>query len=146
MPKIAMPLRDRHLIIRYLGGAPDVALPGSNLAVSAPRASTPGASGASLYATWCAGCHGAAGNGDGPNARFLPVAPARHADSRVTAKRSDDFLYDMIAAGGAPMGRSARMPAFGATLSSDDLRRLVKHIRALCRCTAPAWTTDGDGR
>jgi mono/diheme cytochrome c family protein len=38
------------------------------------------------------------------------------------------------------MNRSPRMPAFGATLSSAEIRALVRHIRALCRCEGPAWS------
>jgi hypothetical protein len=37
------------------------------------------------------------------------------------------------------MGASARMPPFGETLSAEDIRLLVSHIRELCRCRQPAW-------
>jgi mono/diheme cytochrome c family protein len=57
--------------------------------------------------------------------------------------RPDDALYDTIAGGGAIMNRSARMPAFGTTLSPAQIRALVRHIRTLCRCTGPAWSSDG---
>lgn len=145
MPKAAMPVRDRDLIIRYLGGTPTGALQGADPAQSTPAAirATEPASPAQVYATWCAGCHGARGDADGPNARFLPVPPARHSDGRLTATRTDDYLYDIIAVGGAPMARSARMPAFGASLSPDAMRGLVRHIRTLCRCDGPAWSKDG---
>jgi mono/diheme cytochrome c family protein len=38
------------------------------------------------------------------------------------------------------MNRSARMPAFGATLSAAEIRALVRHIRTLCRCEGPTWS------
>jgi hypothetical protein len=38
------------------------------------------------------------------------------------------------------MGRSPRMPAFGATLTSAEIRALVRHIRTLCRCEGPSWS------
>lgn len=145
MPKAVMPVSDRDLIIRYLGGTPPGAsqgvdpAPSAVVTVRATDAATP----AQVYATWCAGCHGARGAADGPNARFLPVPPARHADGRLTAVRTDDYLYDIIAVGGAPMARSARMPAFGASLSPEVMRGLVRHIRMLCRCEGPAWSKDG---
>jgi mono/diheme cytochrome c family protein len=60
--------------------------------------------------------------------------------------RSDDALFDAIGGGGAVMGKSARMPAFGATLSSAEIRALVAYIRALCACRAPAWSVDGSRR
>lgn len=95
--------------------------------------------GPALYARHCAACHGATGDGDGPNARHLPVRPTRHASAEYMARRSDDALHDAIAAGGRAMGRSARMPAFGETLSHAEIRALVGHLRALCRCAQPAW-------
>lgn len=142
MPRTRMPDSDRRLITRFLGG--DVAM--QNVAVREPAAATPApadANGAALYATWCAGCHGITGRGDGPNAKALPVPPARHADAATMSQRPDDTLYDTIDGGGAIMNRSARMPAFGGSLSPTQIRTLVAHIRSLCRCVGPAWSRDG---
>ena len=93
-----------------------------------------------LYQRWCASCHGHNGSGDGPNARYLPVPPAVHSSPSQMSARSDDALYDVIAAGGAAYGRSARMPAFGQTLSPTEIRSLVATIRELCSCAGPAWS------
>ena len=142
MPRPRMPDSDRRLITRFLGG--DVAM--QNVAVREPAAATPApadANAAALYRTWCAGCHGIAGRGDGPNAKALPVPPARHADAATMSQRPDDTLYDTIDGGGAIMNRSARMPAFGGSLSPTQIRALVAHIRSLCRCVGPAWSRDG---
>lgn len=142
MPRTRMPDSDRRLITRFLGG--DVAM--QNVAVREPAAATPApadANGAALYRTWCAGCHGITGRGDGPNAKALPVPPARHADAATMSQRPDDTLYDTIDGGGAIMNRSARMPAFGGSLSPTQIRTLVAHIRSLCRCVGPAWSRDG---
>ncbi len=54
--------------------------------------------------------------------------------------RGDDALFDTIGGGGAIMNRSARMPAFGGTLTSVQIRALVRRIRILCRCEGPAWS------
>lgn len=138
MPDQPMPAWTRELVVRYLAqGAtgPDVpSLPAASPAAPAI------ADGSVLYGKWCAGCHGTGGNGDGPNARRLPIPPARHADANAMALRPDDSLYDVIAAGGLAWGRSPRMPAFGATLSDAEIRALVARIRVLCRCQAPAWS------
>ena len=101
---------------------------------------------AALYGRWCASCHGAQGRGDGVNARALPVPPAVHARAATMGERPDDSLYDIIAGGGRVMGRSARMPAFGATLSHDEMRALVGHIRSLCKCEEPVWARRSAGR
>ena len=77
MPRVPMPASVRELLIAYLSAG---ALPGALLA-SSPRVSDSSPrSGASLYARYCVACHGERGAGDGPNARYLPVRPAMHAD------------------------------------------------------------------
>jgi len=144
MPRTPLPSSTRALLIRYLAHAPEAPAPRPALGPTAAKVA-PAASGPALYAKWCAPCHGRQGGGDGPNARYLPVRPAAHRDGRVFSQRSDDQLFDAIAAGGAAMGRSARMPAFGATLTTPELRALVAQIRALCRCRAPAWSTVSHG-
>jgi mono/diheme cytochrome c family protein len=138
MPRIAMPAATRALVVRYLANGVSVAAPSAVTAVAMGDTS-----GARLYARTCAGCHGTIGRGDGPNAPHLPVPPAVHASREAMAARTDDRLYDAIAAGGEPLGRSARMPAFGGTLSPAQIRALVRHIRALCACDGPRWSTDG---
>ena len=150
MPRTLMPEGTRALVVRYLvertraaTRAPDAAPPAR---ATAAGGADPDTSGARLYARWCAGCHGARGAGDGPNARALPVPPAAHASAAEMGRRTDDRLHDAIAAGGEPLGRSPRMPAFGATLSPAQIDALVRHVRTLCACAAPRWSTDGTAR
>ena len=99
--------------------------------------------GARLYATRCAACHGVRGEGDGFNAPFLPVPPTVHADSAAMSLRPDDTLYDGIHGGGWILGKSHRMPAYGASLNDAQKRALVAHMRTLCRCQGPYWSRDG---
>jgi mono/diheme cytochrome c family protein len=140
MPRTAMPNKSRDLIIRYLGGeASGRRAPGPMPQAPGPN-SVPTPDPNRLYATWCASCHGATGKGDGPNAANLPVKPAVHSSREAMSARPDDSLFDTIASGGAVMNRSARMPAFGGTLTSAEIRALVRHIRTLCRCEGPAWS------
>ena len=120
-------------------GSESVATVGE-VAAARPDTTTPGAA---LYQSQCAPCHGAGGAGDGFNAPFLPVAPTAHADSAAMSLRPDDTLYDGIHAGGRILGKSHRMPAFGASLDHAAKRSLVAYIRTLCRCAGPAWSRDG---
>jgi mono/diheme cytochrome c family protein len=138
MPLATMPATTRDLVIRFLSRD---ARPGSvvpPLSAGLPVAAR--ADAAALYARWCANCHGATGRGDGPNAKYLPVRPAVHASEAQMRDRPDDSLYDAIAGGGAVMGKSARMPAFGETLSRGEIRSLVAWVRTLCKCEGPAWS------
>ncbi|MEW5915242.1 MAG: cytochrome c, partial [Gemmatimonadota bacterium] len=100
-------------------------------------------SAAGLYARFCAGCHGTTGAGDGPNAQYLPVRPAPHRASAAMSQRPDDSLFDTIAGGGEIMNRSPRMPAFGQTLTAQEISSLVRYIRSLCDCEGPGWSRDG---
>ncbi len=144
MPKVPMTPTTRTLVVRYLAGRD-----GGGAAVdSAPGGVGPRqeADGSTLYAHFCAPCHGALGGGDGYNARYLPVSPTVHADSAYMATRSDDVLYDAIFAGGYVMNRSHRMPGFGQTLSPTEIGALVRHLRTLCNCEGPAWSRDNLSR
>lgn len=143
MPRVPMTEGTRELIANYLlqpDGSPmrDTAgVPvGSRAAAPAPGDA------AALYGRFCAACHGMRGGGNGFNAAFLPVRPARHASKTSMATRSDDALFDTVFSGGYVMNRSNFMPPFGATLTRDQIWALVRYIRSLCRCQGPAWSRD----
>jgi mono/diheme cytochrome c family protein len=139
MPRVRMPKRTLDLIVTYLAGEPGggaARAPGPAPAQPVPATSREPEA---LYRRFCAPCHGEGGAGDGYNAARLPQRPTAHSSRRAMGARSDDALYDAIAAGGRVMGRSPRMPPFGATLSPEEIRGLVRYLRALCRCEGPAW-------
>ncbi len=146
MPRVPMPTSMRTLVTRYLGGRVGAATTEASAAPSAPPISPSSESGAAIYARYCVACHGERGRGDGPNVRHLPVQPARHADAVLMSARSDDRLFDAIAGGGYPLGRSVTMPPFGATLSRAQIWLLVGHLRTLCRCAGPAWARSAAAR
>lgn len=145
MPRVPMPTATLELIVSYLVGRapPDTA--------STPRISEPDFQRDSaipdepraVYARFCAPCHGASGEGDGPNAQHLPVQPTAHADSSYMSTRPDAALFDAVYSGGLIMGRSNRMPPFGHTLDGETIEGLVGLMRELCRCRGPAWSRDG---
>ncbi len=146
MPATPMPAAAFDLVARYLAGRRSGAR-----SPEASRSATPAGATISsrrdpprLYRRYCAPCHGELGGGDGFNAEYLPTRPTVHASAEYMSARSDDALYDAVAAGGYVMSRSARMPAFGLTLSHAELRGLVTYMRELCRCTGPAWSGDGN--
>jgi mono/diheme cytochrome c family protein len=149
MPTTPMTTESRVLVTAYVLARASAHTP---RAAAGPVTAVPTASssptptdtdGTRLYARYCAACHGASGKGDGQNARFLPVPPADHTARSAMAQRSDDSLYDTIFAGGVPMNRSAYMPAYGETLTREQIRALVRRIRRLCACTGPPWSIGG---
>ena len=102
-----------------------------------------GTEGERLYRTYCAACHGPEGRGDGFNAAHLATVPQDFTDASYMSTRPDDTLFDGIAAGGRILGKSHHMPAWGGTLSDEDIAALVRHLRALCECVGPDWSRDG---
>ena len=84
-----------------------------------------------LYLGLCSTCHGPDGRGSWRAALFL-VRPGKLSDATTIDARSDQYLFDLIKHGGAPIGRPG-MPAFGSTLTDDDLREMVRYVRGLSR-------------
>ena len=89
------------------------------------------AEGRKLYASYCATCHGDKGKGDGVAAGSLPVKPQDHTNGAVMGKMTDQALSDVILKGGAGVGKSAFMPAWGSSLNEKQIRDLVAYIRTL---------------
>ncbi|HEU4586907.1 MAG TPA: c-type cytochrome [Gemmatimonadaceae bacterium] len=151
MPRVPIPPREAGRIVAYLialdsSGTPpgDSARAGYlSLVDNAPTLPTATDDAAALYGRICSNCHGRSGGGDGWNAAYLPVRPTAHSDASYMSTRSDHTLYDGIAAGGYILARSNRMPPFGEMLSSAQIDSLVRYVRKLCKCEAPAWSRDG---
>ena len=80
-----------------------------------------------LYTAFCATCHGVDGRGSWRAALFL-VRPGDLTNAERLKTLSDAYLFDLIKHGGAPIGRPG-MPAFGSTLSDEDIRLLVGYVR-----------------
>ena len=78
--------------------------------------------GAGLFKAKCAMCHGPDGAGKTPMGQKLNV---RDLHSAEVQKQSDAELSQTIAQG------KNKMPAFGKTLSADQIKLLVSYIREL---------------
>ena len=86
-----------------------------------------------LFRELCSVCHGVGGKGDGPSAQGLEPKPADFTNCKVMAKDSDNVLFKIIKGGGQSAGRSTVMPAWGDSLSDQQIRDLLKFIRGLCK-------------
>lgn len=84
-----------------------------------------------LYQTYCTGCHGVSGKGDGPAGKALPVKPADHTNAKRMSQYSDEYLITVISKGGASVGKSSQMPAWGAVLKEAQIQEVSAYIRAL---------------
>jgi mono/diheme cytochrome c family protein len=84
---------------------------------------------ARIYLVTCAPCHGADGRGSWRAWLFL-LRPGDLGDPARLAQHSDQYLFDIIKHGGAPLGRPG-MPGFGYHLSDADIRGLVHYLRQM---------------
>ncbi|MFQ5946869.1 MAG: c-type cytochrome [Anaerolineae bacterium] len=89
--------------------------------------------GKALYTQYCPSCHGETGKGDGPAAAALNPKPRDLTDTAYVAKLKDEYLFAIIAKGGAAVGKSPLMPPWSAALKDEDIRDVIAFIRSLAR-------------
>jgi cytochrome c6 len=87
--------------------------------------------GQKLYMSYCSSCHGDKGRGDGAAGKSLPVKPADHTDDKIMNSFSDEFLMNIISKGGAAVGKSSFMPAWGGVLKDNQLQDLLAYLRSI---------------
>ncbi|UCG71766.1 MAG: c-type cytochrome [Chromatiales bacterium] len=87
------------------------------------------ARGKELHLQDCAECHGETGKVD-VIVMHMDVPPKDQSDPAYMGTLTDAFLYLAICRGGAPVGRSIVMPAWGDYYSDQDIKDLVAHIRS----------------
>lgn len=88
---------------------------------------------ASNYSNFCATCHGATGKGNGPAAMALNPKPKDFADCKTMAKITDETLFKAIHGGGQTVGLSPMMPAWGGSLTDQQIHDLVRYVRGFCK-------------
>lgn len=92
--------------------------------------------GALLFGKHCALCHGQRGQGDGFNAFNLDPRPTNLADPARQSRLTPDHLREVIREGGRGVNLAATMPAYGTTLTVDEIEDLVAYITQLGRVVA----------
>jgi mono/diheme cytochrome c family protein len=93
--------------------------------------------GRALYAYYCAICHGKTGKGDGFNSYNLTTPPRNFTDSAKMTSLSDKQIIKAIREGGAALGLSPQMPAWGGVLSQKQAADLTVFIRTLAQHDNP---------
>ncbi len=120
-------MRVAHLLPLLAGGLVAAAIVA---AASRTEAGDP-AKGKENYRDFCVPCHGASGKGDGPLAANLPARPRNHTDSAYMNGLSEAHLFKIIKEGGAAVGKSPIMPAWGNQMTDDEIRDTIAYLRTL---------------
>ena len=105
-----------------------------------PTAAAPGdavARGAAHYKMLCSTCHGEDGCTAGPGAAGLDPQPAHHCDGNYMNKLSDEHIFKVIKEGGASVGKSPLMAAWGGALTDDQIHDVVAFVRSLAKPPYP---------
>ena len=89
--------------------------------------------GKQTYRTYCVGCHGDVGQGDGFNSFSLDPHPSDLSDPAFQKSKSNADLADVIRRGGAGVGLSSLMPPWGHTLDGRHVNAVVLYVRSLKR-------------
>lgn len=94
------------------------------------------ADGKKVFGKYCSICHGVEGKGDGFNAYNLDPKPRNFSDSSYRARMDSTEIIETITSGGAAMGFSHQMPAWGRTLSKSDIKKACYYTLYLSRVGA----------
>ncbi len=97
-----------------------------------PRERPSPARGQALFQENCAGCHGAGGAGDGPDAAHLAITPANFTDRAFMRGETPRDAFNVIMLGRQKSG----MPAWGDSLSPQQAWDLVSYVWSLGRTPA----------
>lgn len=88
--------------------------------------------GRELDNTYCSRCHNSESTPERvSNYDNLTAKPHSFTEGETFNKLSDSNLELLISHGGPALNRSAEMPAYGYTLTKDEIRALVSYIRAI---------------
>ncbi|RFF33019.1 c-type cytochrome [Wenzhouxiangella sediminis] len=100
-------------------------------AAAQPSLAADAAAGETKFKQLCATCHGPTGKGDGPASAALNPQPRDLSDAEWQNAVDDAHIRTVIKDGGAAVGLSPIMTAFGHSLNDEDLDNLVAYIRSL---------------
>lgn len=91
------------------------------------------AQGKRLFYTYCVWCHADSTPAGPSNRSNINPPPPLANDGATLNSMSNAMLRNTITLGGSAMGKSGMMPAWGKTLSQDDVNALIAFMRAIAQ-------------
>jgi hypothetical protein len=104
---------------------------------AAQGTSAPERTGRQVYEAACATCHGSDGRGITAAAADYPLPRPDFTDCNFATREPDVDWLAVSHAGGPARGFDRLMPAFGETLTRQELEHSIRHIRGFC--SSSAW-------
>jgi len=91
------------------------------------------AQGKRIFYQQCVWCHAdATPAGPSNRSNLTPVPPLLN-DGAVLNAESEENMRNIVTLGGAALGKSAMMPAYGRMLSAEEIRSLIAFTRAIAQ-------------
>jgi high-affinity iron transporter len=109
------------------------ALVARSAAAQSPAETADPTVGKEKYRLFCASCHGASGDGQGPASKGLLPPPGDFRLGKFRYGSSDRDLFEVISDGAASKGGSGLMSGWSAVLSESDRWALVRHVRSFAK-------------
>jgi mono/diheme cytochrome c family protein len=91
------------------------------------------AQGKRVFYQYCVWCHADASPAGPSNRSNLTPVPTLLNDGSVLNSQSDEYLQNIITLGGSAMGKSAMMPPYGKTLTTEEIRSVIALTRAVAQ-------------
>lgn len=83
------------------------------------------------YREACASCHGESGGGNGPEAQGIVPKPSDFTSKAFWLTRNQPHVEKVIREGGAAVGKSPLMAAFGPRYTREQIAELASYVRKL---------------
>lgn len=86
--------------------------------------------GKALFKQYCATCHGEKGDGAGPAGAALSPTPANFTEASFWETRDTAHLTKVVTEGGASVGKSPLMMAWGGILNEEQVTQVVAYVES----------------
>ena len=93
-----------------------------------------------VFYQYCVWCHAdASPAGPSNRSNVTPVPPLMNDGEKLNSE-SDEYMQNIVTLGGSALGKSAMMPPYGKTLSSEEIKAVIAFTRAIAN---PAYQKPG---
>jgi cytochrome c oxidase cbb3-type subunit 3 len=92
---------------------------------------------------YCAICHGDEGQGNGFNSTNLAVPPRDFSNPQFWREATDEHLLLTVSKGGPVVGKSVLMPAWGRTLTDQQMSDVVTFLHTFAPSGEPKENGSG---